>query len=825
MPSSSKSSVKSAPSIHQWFIQVLIHSDNAYQLLFYILATVTLGIICYHNMIMWSHYYSLFNGNSLEKMTKYTMLLVAHLGLFTLGEALSVWSYKYLANQLANAYTKSLHNKTLSPRVKILAEDGSKYVQITSRDIQTVMDEYLGTLRAMVFGLVVVIGNITFLIRQRLLGFLVVFSGFHGMISVINNLITNGWGSKNSSLEQAINNLNKTQTQIVAHDYVKRAVSLAEQTQSHSWEAVHASKLEKKRYQQQQQQTTKKSLTDIVTKLYNRLQHPLMMGALLFLKRPTFPLKTTADAVSGVSHIGGIYQSVQAAIQMRIHLGFFYTNSESNAKRNAAFNTIQAIASKLGWRVEDIQPKQKNAINIWVLLLRQLVIASTVLLATEKLLSIIAGYYPSEVWVAATLPAAGLGSLLSSIALGGVVVMGLFYYQTRKPFWHDYNWESVTTLSITCLKLLAMSLLQYSTFTITMAYLFTNIGLLAGVVLVKNKTFGAVKKPEPAKPKPINHKSLTPKVATGPLDIVLDPVRMQDATKQDVWHLADTVKIQPKAGKNTFLIQGANGAGKSLIVQYIQYLIYKESGAANSESDAFHSGSRGWVYYANSIPNHMLPDASQTRIYVLPQPQQTDISGWNIDAKIINDYTLSYSGKEASVVDFKEKVLAKLMAYKFVKNPIQPESLDDYIIRDLLDDESKLLAVTYNLLKVYGLEKYINSQEEVLVASGGTASKIQLAMWAALTAIPDINKGCHIHLVADEPGPGLDNDSTYKVYQAFLAKFTAATKCAFTTVLHQIDKDTENLFQSKLTVTHKSKNSSMSKGPKETIVITSPKTI
>ena len=58
----------------------------------------------------------------------------------------------------------------------------------------------------------------------------------------------------------------------------------------------------------------------------------------------------------------------------------------------------------------------------------------TVLLATEKLLSIIAGYYPSEVWVAATLPAAGLGSLLSSIALGGVVVMGLFYYQTRKPF-------------------------------------------------------------------------------------------------------------------------------------------------------------------------------------------------------------------------------------------------------------------------------------------------------------------------------------------------------------------------------------------------------
>ena len=271
---------------------------------------------------MWSHYYSLFNGNSLEKMTKYTMLLVAHLGLFTLGEALSVWSYKYLANQLANAYTKSLHDKTLSPRVKILAEDGSKYVQITSRDIQTVMDEYLGTLRAMVFGLVVVIGNITFLIRQRLLGFLVVFSGFHGMISVINNLITNGWGSKNSSLEQAINNLNKTQTQIVAHDYVKRAVSLAEQTQSHSWEAVHASKLEKKRYQQQQQQTTKTSLTDIVTKLYNRLQHPLMMGALLFLKRPTFPLKTTADAVSGVSHIGGIYQSVQAAIQMRIHLGF-----------------------------------------------------------------------------------------------------------------------------------------------------------------------------------------------------------------------------------------------------------------------------------------------------------------------------------------------------------------------------------------------------------------------------------------------------------------------------------------------------------------------
>ena len=70
-----------------------------------------------------------------------------------------------------------------------------------------------------------------------------------------------------------------------------------------------------------------------------------------------------------------------------------------------------------------------------------------------------------------------------------------------------------------------------------MAYLFTNIGLLAGVVLVKNKTFGAVKKPEPAKPKPINHKSLTPKVATGPLDIVLDPVRMQDATA-DVWHLA-----------------------------------------------------------------------------------------------------------------------------------------------------------------------------------------------------------------------------------------------------------------------------------------------
>ena len=66
-------------------------------------------------------------------------------------------------------------------------------------------------------------------------------------------------------------------------------------------------------------------------------------------------------------------------------------------------------------------------------------------------------------------------------------------------------------------------------------------------------------------------------------------------------------------------------------------------------------------------------------------------------------------------------------------------------------------------------------------------------MWAALTAIPDINKGCHIHLVADEPGPGLDNDSTYKVYQTFLAKFTAATKCAFTTV-HQIDKDTENLF-------------------------------
>ncbi len=779
---SAKSATKDKQNLHRWMWQLIDKTDNKYELLCLLLYTFFLGVVCYYNMILWSHFYFLFNGISLNAMIAYTGLLTLHLALYTLSEAQIIKGFKVLANKIVTVYANSINKKIRTEKISEFSHE-KKYGQIVAQDIQTVCQEYLDSARRMLFGLIVVAGNFIFLIKQQLFGFMSVMLGVHLLVSLINYSITTGWSKNSRSLQKSVDDYNTAMNSVrrQADKTVEKATALSGLSETRSWECEHTLELESKRLQAKREYTRLYAITDTITRVYNRLQMPAMMGILLYLKKPNYPLPTAANATAGVTHIGTIYQSVQAVVQSRINLDFFYAKSDTIAKISAAYEQISKMAKRVGWSYYDIVTKSKNqSLSPRVLVIRQFLLAGSTLCALPFIKLAYQLIYPKEVWLYASILSVSHTLPLAIALISTLIGMSIYAYKSKESWWQGHGWQSLFTLSIYMIPYTVLASFNVNPVVTSIGFLLANIATIYKIQparianINKNKTI-------PATPAtyPTNTSTEPGMKKVQSSDITLPATTMYNSNNEKVWELENTVTINPK-GYNTCVIVGENGTGKTSLLQYIQSCYNAQNNQKNSlQTD------RGEVYFSNASDFkgkvNWLENNQHKRLFIIPQK-----TNWKIEQEIIEHHKLKNEDGTEIVFSGANAHLAKQIAYRVVNNPVIAGSADEKLIADLRSENSKLLKVTIDMLKDLDLYKKL-MQNGIAGESGGNISKIVFSLWAAATAIPDIT-GQDICFIADEPGHGEDNVSKKRVLKNFIEKFNNNKKCSLVMILHTDDE-------------------------------------
>ena len=340
--SMAKASSQKRPLAFIW--HVLNKTNNSSKCIVLVCGCIIMGALSYHNMLMWSHYNQLLSGKSLDSALKFCRLLTLHLGIYTLVENIIYQGLVQLSVDLSNHFTLSLHKKVNTTSVKTLASHKNSYAQTIAEDVNHFFSAFFMMTRRLVYGSVVVLGNYYYLTKHKALGVLYVCLGTHILVTLANTILSQGWSKKSPSQLKFLEGLKTTRSKLRSHadKFAAQANNLSCLTAACSWEAAQLKTLENNRYSQDKSYTFISGVIDVITKLYNRLQAPIIMGAMLYIKRPPFPLPS-------IITIGELMQCAQACTQMRFHLSYFYQETASLTKMRSAFHEISKVIEGLNW--------------------------------------------------------------------------------------------------------------------------------------------------------------------------------------------------------------------------------------------------------------------------------------------------------------------------------------------------------------------------------------------------------------------------------------------------------------------------------------------
>ena len=347
---------------------VVKKTDNLSKFILLISGCAFMGVLSYHNMLLWGHYNHLLTGSSLTDATKFCQLLTMHLFVYTLIENIVYQCLNRLAISLANSFNISLHKKVKPSSILSLSLHKDTYAQTITEDTKGFFSQFFAMLARLVYGIVVVIGNILYLAKHKALDILYACLSIHASITMINTMLSQGWSKKSPSQIKSLNGLKETSSKlrVQADRLIKENSKLSCSPESCSWEVKHLETLENERFKKDKSYTSISCIIDVITKIYNRVQAPLLMGLFLYIKKPKFPLPS-------IITVGQLLQSIQACTQIRFHLGYFYAETQNVSKMRAAYQEIAKTIKSLRWTEDDLPLNNKlNHKQVVLILFRQI---------------------------------------------------------------------------------------------------------------------------------------------------------------------------------------------------------------------------------------------------------------------------------------------------------------------------------------------------------------------------------------------------------------------------------------------------------------------
>ena len=786
-----KSQLKSGfISLSRWVWGLSCQTKNHYRLLSLCLATAFLGISCYLNMMMWSYFYQTFNGDSLGNMIQFSKLMLVHLGLYTLGEMWIKNQFAMLSSNLQHAYAMAVYRVISSKNIMRVAGVKS-FAQKMVHDLENLTREYLSMMHALIFGFAVVTGNIVFLLKQRLYTFLAGSLAVHGVVLWISRTISFGLNKQSKSLEKSIKERNTAVDTLrnEVTNYSVNAETMSVLDGPRAWHIARIYAVAAKRFVAGSIRISWYFLANTVSKLYNRLQHPLLFLLILITKRPTFPLARNPIAGSNIMHIALLQQSIQAMIQMRIHLGYFIEKADSVATIETSQKSMIDVSKKLGVNLGDVkQEALTKPVSTEALCLRHFAITGLMVGLLPWACRFLSWVYPTAVWMVPTFRmdyvAYGSGTL------GLLSAAGLVYRHGLKsaivPGFSASIWgvAGLATLAISFMVqgvapwLLAgtapgalQALLSivpnlnkcFMLMNIVLIYYFRPRQIPSNQEVVSDKIPGTKKATSLMQKKPSSN------------EMWVDNPSLYEGDKE-IWKLSGRVDCTPRKGEHTFLLAGKNGTGKSATIGFLKHRLCQQQCPDLGELI-------GRTGHVNTYKGDYKLPSEDILTMIIPQ---------NFNWSLIDLSTFDCKMTNGTIVDFKGNDLAKMLAYFLVSSPVPQEHP---ILQDLLRAESKILAKVNEFSACLSLEvqEAIGQNKVLLGGSGGQQSQVLLAVLAGISAVPSVTQK-HCFILLDEPSKGLDSEVQTGIFKKFINMFKGDDRLSLTAVMHENNKEIIEMF-------------------------------